>query len=331
MDRQSQALVLENLKHQLSGRWTQVVAELRRYGDVDLATFLAESGLDLPDVVRPGKSWTALRREAGLPTRSGGEREAALLRRNRAFAHVDDRSRVEAYRRLLGDDAPAYSELTGTEQRLADMLFFSLWPDGGGYPNIAVGLAQLQAEAAARDELRTIVDVAFDRAHHVAVDLRGGLRHLPLRVHGRYHREEVLAGLDYASVNRRPNSFREGVLYIPELDVDAFFVTLQKSEADYSPTTLYRDYPISPTLFHWESQSVTTVASATGQRYLNGSSTKLLFVRQRRVEESGTSPYLFAGPPYYVEHTGERPIAITWRLEHPLPSDFFTAASVAAS
>ena len=99
----------------------------------------------------------------------------------------------------------------------------------------------------------------------------------------------------------------------------------------YSPTTLYLDYPISPTLFHWESQSTTSVASATGQRYLNGSSVKLLFVRQQKSDELGTSPYLFAGPAHYVQHTGDRPIAIVWRLDHALPSDFFAAASVAAS
>ncbi len=141
----------------------------------------------------------------------------------------------------------------------------------------------------------------------------------------------MLAALDYASLDRKPNSFREGVLYVPELNVDAFFVTLQKSEADYSPTTLYRDYPISPTLFHWESQSTTSVASATGQRYLNGSSAKLLFVRQQKSDELGTSPYLFAGPAHYVQHTGERPIAIVWRLDYALPSEFFAAATVAAS
>ncbi len=120
------------------------------------------------------------------------------------------------------------------------------------------------------------------------------------------------------------------MLYVPELDVDAFFVTLDKSEADYSPTTLYRDYPISPTLFHWESQSTTSVASVTGRRYLGGSSIKLLFVRQHKADEFGTGPYLFAGPAQYVQHVGERPIAITWRLLHPLPSDFFSAATVAA-
>ncbi len=30
--------------------------------------------------------------------------------------------------------------------------------------------------------------------------------------------------------------------------------TLDKSDGDFSPTTRYRDYAISPTLIHWESQ-----------------------------------------------------------------------------
>ena len=331
LDRQTQQVVLDNLRSQVGGRLPQLAAELRRYGDVDLATFLTESGLELADVVRSNRSWTALRRAAGLPTRPGGNAEDALLRRNRAFVHVDDGVRGGLYRRLLADEAPAYTDLSPLEQRLAQMLFFSLWPGGGSHSSIGAGLAELQREPAVRDELGAVLDLAFDRARHVTVELSGRLKNVPLQVHGRYQREEVLAALGYASLERRPNSFREGVLYIPGLDVDAFFVTLQKSEADYSPSTMYRDYPISPTLFHWESQSVTTVESVTGQRYLTGNSTKLIFVRQRRLDESGTSPYLFAGPARYVSHSGERPIAITWQLEHPLPADVFAAATVAAS
>ena len=75
----------------------------------------------------------------------------------------------------------------------------------------------------------------------------------------------------------------------------------------------------------------TSVTSATGQRYLNGSSMKLLFVRQQKSDELGTSPYLFLGPAHYVQHTGDRPIAIVWRLDYALPSEFFAAATVAAS
>jgi hypothetical protein len=42
------------------------------------------------------------------------------------------------------------------------------------------------------------------------------------------------------------------------------------------------------------------------------------------------SPYLFLGPAHYVNHTGDRPIAITSRLEHEMPTDFFTIASAVA-
>ena len=80
---------------------------------------------------------------------------------------------------------------------------------------------------------------------------------------------------------------------------------------------MYADYPISRDLFHWESQSTTSVNSPTGRRYLDGSSTVLLFVRQEPKDDFGTSPYLFLGPATYVSHTGDRPIAITWKLQTP--------------
>ncbi|MDO5740060.1 MAG: DUF3427 domain-containing protein [Ornithinimicrobium sp.] len=333
MDRQSQAIVLENIKSQISNRWSQMVTELRSHGDSDLSSFLAESGLELSDILRKGShSWTRLRRDAGLPTRVGTPLEEKLLKRIRALAHVDDKDRAVTYRSLLGDGTPSYGDLAPLEQRMAQMLFFSLWPDGGGHQSYAAGLDALRREPAIRDELRSVIDVSFDAARHVTVELGGELGDIPLRVHGRYQREEVLAAMGYVSPgSRKPNSFREGVLYSPGINVDAFFVTLKKSEADYSPTTMYRDYPISPTLFHWESQSTTSVESKTGQRYLAGASRVLLFVRGQQKDEFGTSPYIFLGPVHYRSHTDSRPIAITWELDYPMPADFFASASVAAS
>lgn len=331
MDRQSQRIVLENIRSQVGNRWLQLVNELRSMGDHDLPSFLSESLVDLSDVIRAGRSWTELRRAAQLPTRPGADRETELLKRVRAVVHVDDAERHRTYSKLLADDFQSYADLGPGEQRLARMLFFSLWPSGGGHASIAEGLACLQHEESVRDELTSVLDLAFAGASHVPITLDGPLHRVPLRVHGQYRREEVLAALDYASLDRKPNSFREGVLYVPEIDVDAFFVTLRKSEADYSPTTLYRDYPISQDLFHWESQSTTSETSATGRRYISGSSTKLLFVRHAKSDEFGTSPYLFAGPATYVQHVGERPIAFTWRLQHKLPNEFFAEASVAAN
>jgi hypothetical protein len=72
-------------------------------------------------------------------------------------------------------------------------------------------------------------------------------------------------------------------------------VTLNKSEALFSPSTRYRDLALGPSLFHWESQSTTTAASPTGQRYIHHEargSRVLLFVRAHRREGAalGVSP-----------------------------------------
>lgn len=331
MDRQAQSLILENIKGQVANSWKAIAAELRSYGDLELGEFVHESGIELPDILRRGqKSWTQLRRDAGLPTLDGSSREAELLKRMRAFAHVDDGVRAVGYQRLLATDA-SYDALTADEQRLARMLFFSAFPNGGGFASYAEGLAAIRRERAAAAELGSVVDLVFDATRHNAIPISGPLAGVPLRVHASYQREEILAGLDYANLQRKPTSMMQGVAYSEALNVDAFFVTLKKSEADYSPTTMYRDYPISPTLFHWESQNATSIASPTGQRYLNGTSTVLIFCRIEPRGEYDTAPYVFLGPAIYRSHLGERPIAITWELQHAMPSAFFTAASVAGA
>jgi superfamily II DNA or RNA helicase/HKD family nuclease len=331
MDRQAQSFILDNLRTQVANSWKSMTAELRSYGDLDLSTFVHESGIELPDILRRGKrSWTQLRREAGLPTPMGTPHEAELLKRIRAFAHVDDEVRAVGYRQLLSSDTP-YAELSQLEQRLARMLFFSAFPTGKGFSTYDDGLVAIRSEQAAVAELGAVIDLVFDDTRHGALTMTESLPHVPLRVHASYQREEVLAALDYANLQRKPTSMMQGVAYSEVLNVDAFFVTLKKSEADYSPTTMYRDYPISPTLLHWESQNATSVASPTGQRYLNGSSTVLLFCRIEHKGEYDTAPYLLLGPASYVSHVGERPIAITWELLHAMPSTFFESATLAAS
>lgn len=123
--------------------------------------------------------------------------------------------------------------------------------------------------------------------------------------------------------------------YHEPTDTDVLLVTLRKSEREYSPTTLYDDYAISPELFHWESQSRTSQASQQGQRYPATNERRgqvLLFVRETKRGAAGVAmPYVFLGRCRLVEARGERPIAITWRLERPMPRAFFQRAKAAAS
>ena len=111
-------------------------------------------------------------------------------------------------------------------------------------------------------------------------------------------------------------------------------MTLEKSERDYSPSTLYKDYAISPTLFHWESQSTTSQQSPTGQRYIRHrelGGNILLFVRARKKQDGLTVPYTFLGAADHESHKGERPIAFVWKLRRPMPADFFQGAKVATA
>jgi len=45
---------------------------------------------------------------------------------------------------------------------------------------------------------------------------------------------------------------------------------------------------------------------------------------------AGIRPYLFLGPATYVSHQGERPMAITWRLKHAIPAEFFRVLCLAS-
>ncbi|WP_066636988.1 DUF3427 domain-containing protein [Serinicoccus hydrothermalis] len=330
LDRRAQETVLRSLKTQLSARWAHLVNQLRASGkDTTLGAFVDESGYNLCDILRKGtKSWTELRRDAGHLDDEPSEIERVLAKRVRALAHVDDPVRREGYAALLAE--PGRAGLSVAEEKLAQMLFFTLWPDGGGHESVEAGLSELQQTPDMVDEMRAVIELAFDEAERPVGPTPWPLADLPLQVHARYQREEVLAALGYASFNRKPNSFREGVLHVPELNVDAFFITLRKTEERFSPTTMYQDYPISRELFHWESQSTTTERSKTGQRYINGTSTVLLFVREEQKDEFGTSPYLYLGPATYISHRGERPIAVTWKLAQPMPADLFASATVAA-
>jgi superfamily II DNA or RNA helicase/HKD family nuclease len=332
LDRVTERIVLENVRQQLRLTRRELVADVRSHGDLPLARYLEEAGRELADVYKHG-SWTAVRRDAALPTHPGGPDEAALLKRAVAFAHVDDPERAELYLRLADQDAPAYDALTEREQCLGRMMFFLLWPDRGGHASYGDGLAHLRRHPALCQEIRELVAIALDRARHVPRPLGEGLLHVPLLSHAHYRREEVLAALGWASMTRKAHGHASGVAWAPDTRTDALLVNLRKTERDFSPTTMYRDYAVGPDLFHWESQNSTSVASGTGQRYLHHrerGTHVALFVRPTKEDDLGPAPFLCLGLCSYEEHSGERPIAITWRLRRPMPGATFRAASVVA-
>ena len=120
-----------------------------------------------------------------------------------------------------------------------------------------------------------------------------------------YSSQKLLVALDFL----KPATVREGVKWLPEKQLDVFFVTLNKADKDYS---------INESLFHWQSQSTTAENSATGQRYIHHrekGSRVLLFVREFKADArfGGAGAYTYLCPVQPAHQEGQ---AEGGRLHH---------------
>jgi superfamily II DNA or RNA helicase/HKD family nuclease len=335
LEGKSKDLVLSNIRTQLNATINTLAKEVRDFSTPRLDAYLRESRRDIKELYKSDNSWTKVLRKARVLKETPLPGEEDLLKRVHAFLHVDDQDRADTYLRLLSDDAPGYHSLPPSEQAYARMLFFNLWDKAGGFSSYRAGLESLRAQRLVRDELRQVLTYVLDRTDHYPLPLDGPLGHLPLKIHSAYNRSEVLSALGVARLGgQMPGVFAQGVTWVEEIQTDALLITLEKNERDFSPSVRYKDYAISPTRFHWESQSTTPETSKTGlryQRHAEQGSHVLLFLRRYKSNAIGKSePWMFLGPATYVKHTGSKPMAITWDLQHALPADVWTYSAIAA-
>lgn len=332
-DRVARQRVLAHIRACLPTTQQQLVTELQRLGPkTSLAEFLEQTVLEPEDLYRSKRTFTALRRGAGFDSNSN-DKDTALLARLQTLLHIDDLARVTAYVTLLQQPRPPQiSALEPRELRLVTMLHFGLRGHAAAWRALQRSMDDLWSHDAVRLELSELLRLQGSRAMTVTHDL-SLLRPVPLRVHARYTRDEIRAALGDLTAEQ-PWSHREGVMRSRDNALDVLFVTLNKDAKHFSPSTSYRDYPISDVLFHWESQSVTSVESATGQRYLNHKaegSNVLLCVRETGKDSRGVAaPFTCLGLVDYVRHQGSRPIAITWRLRQPMPAVLFERGKAVA-
>jgi superfamily II DNA or RNA helicase/HKD family nuclease len=334
LDRKATEIVLRSLREAIPTRWPAKVDELRSLrrerADLDLGGFLAESGLDLDDVYDGGKSWSDLQQAAGAPVLDRGPAEAVLRRAVGRLLHIDDQDRIGTYRRLLVESsAPAIDSLPVRERRLLHMLVAQVADRAlSKDTSMQEAVDLLWAHPQVRAELLELLALLDERVDHVHERL-GTHPNAPLQVHARYSRIEILAAMGLGA-GAKIAAWQSGVYEAKEANAELFAFTLDKSSGGFSPTTRYRDYAISRTLIHWESQSATRADSPMGLRYRNHERDRraiLLFTRLRADERA----FWFVGPATYRGHVGEKPMAITWELHHPLPGDLYASFAAAVA
>lgn len=241
------------------------------------------------------------------------------------FASVDSRRWIVFMLRVLKDiDKLDFAKLSELEKRMLQMFYITVWGkaiEDWDADDVLENFRALSDSPVMLSELIALLEYNYNHIDFIDAPVDLGFD-CPLDLHCTYTRDQLLVAMDFM----KPNTVREGVKWLPEKGIDVFFITLNKSDKDYSPTTMYKDYSINETLFHWQSQSTTNAEGKVGQRYINhrkNGSKVLLFVREFKNDVYGnTAPYTYLGTANYVSHNGSRPMNITWKLDEPIPAKY---------
>lgn len=142
-----------------------------------------------------------------------------------------------------------------------------------------------------------------------------------LEQYGCYTREDIFTIFGRQTAERRMQGSVAGAFNFEEYNTEAFFVTLNKSDADFSPSTQYDDYVISEYKFHWQSQNNDSHAGR-GKRFVEQKKNKkkfLLFVREQKKDGfNNTCPFHCFGLVDYIRSYGDFPMNIEWKLQEPI-------------
>lgn len=241
------------------------------------------------------------------------------------FACVDSRRWIAFMLRILTNTGyPDFAKLKDIEKRMFQMFYITMWGkaiEDWTADEVSENIHALLNSPTMLSELIALLRYNYNRIDFIDEPVDLGFD-CPLDLHCSYTREQLLVAMDFM----KPSIVREGVKWLPDKNIDVFFITLNKSDKDYSPTTMYQDYSINETLFHWQSQSTTNAEGKVGQRYINhrkNGSKVLLFVREFKNDiYRNTAPYTYLGTANYVLHNGSRPMNITWKLDDPIPAKY---------
>jgi superfamily II DNA or RNA helicase len=223
----------------------------------------------------------------------------------------------------------ADSDTEKTLQQFALMCHYDFWDKTGkqaGFSHLDESLTALK-NTTLLSELTEVISMLIERlevsefampkVNNLLVDSS------PLNMHVRYPKEHILLAFADSTFTKKSSS-REGVLDIPDANTQLLFVTLNKCEKQFSATTMYHDYAVSPTLFHWQTQNSARPNSGRGLGYImqkEHNKTFLLFVREQGNDENGrTMGFVNFGPVDFVKYEGSQPMNITWKLKHPMPA-----------
>ena len=328
LEKKASEYVLQNIKNSIetkNGIESKIASFQNDTGkELTLTNFLKHYRMD-PRALYKKDNFSRMCVNAGILDDFSEPLEKDVTKALSRLASIDSRRFLRFVLQILDNiDELRFGSLNDEEKRMLQMFYVSIWMDVIDYDNPQGAYEKLQSLANSKTMLNEIIELFRYLQEHIDfVDKRIDFKFdCPIDLHCTYSRDQLLVAMDFM----KPSTVREGIKWLPDKKIDILFVTLNKSDKDYSPTTMYNDYSINETKFHWQSQSTTSSTSPTGQRYINHStegSKVLLCVREDKKDPWGnTAPYTVLGFVDYVQHTGSKPMNVEWRLADEIPAKY---------
>ena len=326
LEKRAKAIIIQNIELASRGGLNKLIRKIREFNtsyteQLTLSNFLRLENYSLIEVFSKKYTWHALLQKAGIEKYSVSKFENEIVRlTSTTWFSTDSRSYFKAIISLLKDGI-SNSQIDPLQLLMFFYDIFQASPKKLQYSSAIDGISDVLKDTYSKNELIQFLEERMKTIESIEKEERTGF-HFPLSIHGRYTRSQILVALQL-STEKTQSSNREGVAENKLLNTEALFVTLDKSKGNYSSTTMYEDYAVNETIFHWQSQNSTRPDSPKGLSYINHqklAKTLLLFVRERNEDENGlTMGYVYVGPVRFQSYTGSQPMSITWELLNPMP------------
>ncbi|GEA31246.1 DEAD/DEAH box helicase [Clostridium diolis] len=337
LEKQSKEYILRNIKSSANNK-ANLIVKLKNFIletdiELNLENFLNYYNLSLVDFYGKSgdRSFSRMLVIAGLKEEFYEAQEKEITKKLKNLFNINSRRLIDFILNIFNNSDIYNNELNEEEVLMLNMLYYTFYndsPEKQGFKSIKEGIVSLLKNENMIKEAISILSYNYNNIDFIDETVDLGFP-CPLDLHCEYSRDQVMAALGYFNENKKP-AFREGVKYFEDKALDIFFITLNKSDKDFSPSTLYEDYAINENLFHWQSQSTTSVESATGKRYINHktlNSKVALFVREGKERDGITATFTYLGLCEYISHTGNKPISFVWKLDKEIPAKIINKAN----
>jgi superfamily II DNA or RNA helicase len=330
LEKKAKESILENIKNATSLNRNQLIQKIRNFEHqttlpLTLKNFTEFNHIPIQQIYKK-ESWKRLCQLAGRHKEFSNQNEKQIVTAiSKKWLSINSSSYFNFLIRLAKSRfVVSISDFNESEKLMLLMLHYDVWQNAGGFDSLEKSIQEIGKNKVLVDEIIEVLEILIDNIDFKEIEIQLPFAQ-PLKVHSRYTRDQILVAFRMNTFEKvSSNRIGVGVAENKDINSELLFIDLIKSEENFSPTTMYNDFAINETLFHWQSQNQTRNDRGKGLTYINHrelGKKLLLFVREKAKDQFGnTIGYVFLGNGNLKDYNGSKPMNIKWELNEPIPN-----------